>query len=107
MYLADLFGTSNSRIRGRAELHGGVGVYQPVLDPVEHPKPVVEPTLFEAVPFEILMHAGDFGRLLFCIVVAGIPCRLPLHLFKGLDILLPVLVPNTQAYSNVGWTMVV
>ena len=50
VYLADLFGTSSSRIRGRAEC-GGVDVYQPVLDPIEHPKPVMEPTLFEAVPF--------------------------------------------------------
>ena len=54
-----VLGTSSSRIRGRAEC-GGADVYQPILDPVEHPKPVVEPTLFDAVPFEIFKHAGNY-----------------------------------------------
>ena len=57
MYLADLLGTSSSRIPGRAEC-GGVDVYQPILDPIKHPKPVVEPALFEAIPLEVFEHAG-------------------------------------------------
>ena len=56
------------------------------------PKPDMEHVLFEAVPFEVLKHASNCSRLPFCIVVAGVPCCLTLHLFESLDILLPVRV---------------
>ena len=69
---------------------------QSVLDPKKHSKPVVEPALFETVPLEILEHTGNCTRLLICVIVAGVSCCLPLHLFEGLEILLPVRVPNTR-----------
>ena len=56
--LAEPVGASGPGVRRLAE-SGGLEVYQAILDLVQRCQSVVVPTLFEAVPLELLEESGD------------------------------------------------